>query len=404
MFDTLILQYLNKLVKGEVRDFPSPQAFHTIKVQRLSNDRIKPFAQVGSNLVMPVLALVADFPIEPGELANSTPPIPGTFLLARKGFVQGSEFFQGAFQKLRRLFLFPSAKCQVRLQPGFGLGIDQIHSLYYIVYSYALTCSRTGFGGGVVCNHVKPIGANTITKYLNIANFTVPVAVLVKREIAFVELQRFSRCVPRFEREPDTPCLKEIRRLELRRAVSSFALELWKSTKSIKETFVSDVNTDNYFVKRITGYPCPVLLRAFQQVRQMRLQAKTPGIFAVSTVISLFQPQKVVMHVCKIVKHIPETHSLWVFAQLERVCSAILFLFSFSHGVSRITPLSPYKWEASQLPSGNSCKTCQRDTSIKPQLRRNVKCFFKKTLWPSTRGRTFLPLPLGFTVTHKFFV
>ena len=381
MFDTLILQYLNKLVKGEVRDFPSPQPFHTIKVQRLSNDCIKPFAQVGSNLVMPVLALVADFPIEPGELANSTPPIPGTFLLARKGFVQGSEFFQGAFQKLRRLFLFPSAKCQVRLQPE--------------VYSYALTCSRIRFGNGGVCNHVKPIGANTITKDLNIANFTVPVAVLVKREIAFVELQRFSRYVPRFEREPDTPCLKEIPRLELRRAVSSFALELWKSTKSIKETFISDVNTDNYFVKRITGYPCPVLLRAFQQVRQMRLQAKTPGIFAVSTVISLFQPQKVVMHVCKIVKHIPETHSLWVFAQLERVCSAILFLFSFSHGVSRITPLSPYKWEASQLPSGNSCKTCQRDTSIKPQLRRNVKCFFKKTLWPSTRGRTFLPLPEG---------
>ena len=30
MFLALILQYLNKLVKGEVGDFASPQAFHTL--------------------------------------------------------------------------------------------------------------------------------------------------------------------------------------------------------------------------------------------------------------------------------------------------------------------------------------------------------------------------------------
>ena len=64
MFDALILQYLNKLVKGEIGDFPSPQAFHPIKVQRLGNDRIKPFAQVGSNLVVRVGWLYADTTVQ----------------------------------------------------------------------------------------------------------------------------------------------------------------------------------------------------------------------------------------------------------------------------------------------------------------------------------------------------
>ena len=68
MFDALILQYLNKLIERKIGDLTSPQAFHTLKVQRLGNDRIKPFAQVSSNLVVPVLALVADMPIQSAQV------------------------------------------------------------------------------------------------------------------------------------------------------------------------------------------------------------------------------------------------------------------------------------------------------------------------------------------------
>ena len=342
MFDTLILQYLNKLVKGEVRDFPSPKAFHAIKIQGLGNDRIKPFAQVGSNLVVPVPALVGYMPIQPRKSSNTPPPIPRAFDLSAQCFVECAKFFQGVFQELWRLFLFAGAKGQVRLHTE--------------VYSYALTCSRIGFGCGSVCNDIEPIGPNTITKDLNIANFTVPGAVLVKREIAFVELQALSWRVPGFERESDASFFKEIPRLELRRTVSAFALELWKSTEAIKETFISDMNTDNHFVKRITRYPRPVFLCAFQQVRQVRLQAETPRILTVSTVISLFQRKKVVMHIRKVIQHIPETHSLWMFAQLELVCSAMLFLFSFSHGVSRITPLTPLQWVGRHVTKRLRCR------------------------------------------------
>ena len=100
MFDALILQYLNKLVKGKIRDFASPQAFHTLKVQRLGNDRIKPFAQVGSNLVVPVLALVSDMPIQPRKVSDTPPPILRTFYLSTDSFVECAKFFQGVFQKL----------------------------------------------------------------------------------------------------------------------------------------------------------------------------------------------------------------------------------------------------------------------------------------------------------------
>ena len=222
MFDALILQYLNKLVKGKIGDFPSPQPFHTRKIQRFGDDGIKAFTKFRSDLVVPVLTLVGDMPIQPRKLSDATPPIPGAFDLPAHCFVEGSQFFQRAFQKLWRVFLFAGAKCQV----GF----------HAEVYPYALTCSRTGFGCGSICNHVKPIRPNTIPKDLDIANFTVPVAVLVKREPAFVELEALLRVVPGFERKSNPSCFKEIRRLELRRTIAIFTLELWKSTESRQRT------------------------------------------------------------------------------------------------------------------------------------------------------------------------
>ena len=379
MFSTLILQYLNKLSESKVGDFPSPEAFHALKVQRLGNDRIKPFAQVSSNLVVPVLALVADMPIQPRKVSDTPPPIVRTFYLSADSFVECAKFFQGVFEKLWRLFLFAVAKGQV--------------GLHTKIYSYALTCSRTGFGNGGICNHVKPIGANTITKDLDKANFTLVVAMLMKREPAFVECEALLSVVPRFERKPDTSFFKEIRRLELRRTVSAFTLELWKPTESVKEPFISGMDTDNHFVKGIAGYPRPVLLRASKQLRQVRLQAKTPRIFPVSTVISLFQLQKVIMDIRKVVKHITETHILGVLAQLELVCSAILFLFSLPHGVSRITPLSPNEWEAGTQSCDYARYACQRDTYIEPQFTENVKCFFQKNAVALHTRADFPPQP-----------
>ena len=64
MFLTLISQYLNKLIESKVRDFASPEAFHTVKVQRLRDDSPKPLAQIVREFPMPIFALVRDFSIE----------------------------------------------------------------------------------------------------------------------------------------------------------------------------------------------------------------------------------------------------------------------------------------------------------------------------------------------------
>ena len=86
------------------------------------------------------------------------------------------------------------------------------------------------------------------------------------------------------------------------------------------------------------------------------------------------------MHVRKVIKHIAETHILGMFAQLELIRFAVLFLFSFFHGLSRISLLSPYEWEETSTPPSGDARNAGflRDTYIKPQFTENVKCFFQK--------------------------
>ncbi len=109
MFLTFILQYLNKLVEGEVRDFTSPEAFHTLKVQRLKDYRIKLLTKFRGKLPMKVVALVGYFPIETCEFSDTPPPAIRTFLFPRKFFVEATKFVQGLFQRLSVLYLLTRA-------------------------------------------------------------------------------------------------------------------------------------------------------------------------------------------------------------------------------------------------------------------------------------------------------
>ena len=67
------------------------------------------------------------------------------------------------FEELRVVFLLTGTEGQIGFHTGFGLGIDQIHSLYYIVYPYAFTCSGQHFFGGIMGDNIQPIGSNTVT-------------------------------------------------------------------------------------------------------------------------------------------------------------------------------------------------------------------------------------------------
>ena len=62
---------------------------------------------------MKVSALIRDFPIETGELTNSTPPAMRTFLFPGKTFVEFTKFIQGVFQRLGVLYFLTRAQGQV---------------------------------------------------------------------------------------------------------------------------------------------------------------------------------------------------------------------------------------------------------------------------------------------------
>ncbi len=143
MFLTLILQYLNKLIEGEVGNLASPKSFHTRKVQGFNSDGVESLTKFRSKLPLKVFALVSDFPIETCDVSHTPPPAMRTFLFTTQVFVETPKFLQVRFQRLWVLLLLTRAQCQIRVfHAGFGLGIDQIHSLYYIVCPNALTCCR----------------------------------------------------------------------------------------------------------------------------------------------------------------------------------------------------------------------------------------------------------------------
>ena len=139
MFDTLVLQQLHKLVKGEIGDLPSPEAFHSVYVQRFKSKRIKAPTEVSGEFPMPVKALPADFAIQYRQFPDRTPPVSRTFFLTRKVLIEHAELFQGLLKKLWTLYLFACGKCQICV----------LHS--EVGFPNTLTCSRHRFGRSIIC-------------------------------------------------------------------------------------------------------------------------------------------------------------------------------------------------------------------------------------------------------------
>ena len=136
-----------------------------------------------------------------------------TFNFTRKTFVEFSEFDQGLFQELWRLYLLTRVECQIRVHTE--------------VYPYAFTCSGQHFFRRVICHDIKPVCSNCITQDLDIANFAFPIAVVMERKPTFVKFQGLRGGIPRFERETHTSFFKNITTLKLRRTIFVTLLELW---------------------------------------------------------------------------------------------------------------------------------------------------------------------------------
>ena len=74
MFGESPLEYQNKLTENKVRDFPSPEAFHTRKVECLYRNRIIFTHKTQGQLEEPVSPLIGDFLMNTGEVTLRTIP------------------------------------------------------------------------------------------------------------------------------------------------------------------------------------------------------------------------------------------------------------------------------------------------------------------------------------------
>ncbi len=361
MFDRLETQYLNKLVESKVRDFSTPKPFHAVKVQRLGGDKAKPSAQVSSKLPLPISALVSNFTVKSREIMDRTPVVARILGFTRKAFVEVSEFLQGLFQELWVLYLLTR--------------VQREKSVFHTeVCTYTFTRSRQNFFRGVICHDIKPIRSDTVAKDLDIADVSMPRAVLVKKKPTLVELQTLRGFVPRFERQADTSIFEFIACLELRRTVFvTFLVFRATNTSNVEKTFPSDVQADNHSVKCVTRYPCPMLFCPMEQLRQVRLQEIPSGILAVPPIASIFQLQEVVMDIRKVVKHIAQALVLGVVTYL---------IFVRSHWTIAYSVLNPYPV------GGRHVASQQRLVCLPTQCKYfNILILFVK----KKEGRCFLP-------------
>ena len=313
MFLTLILQYLNKLVEGEVRDFTTPKAFHAIKVQCFKDNRIKPFTEFGGELPLKVFALVADFPIETCDLSHTPPPAIRIFYLSRKAFVERSKCVQGLFQRLWVLDLLTRGKCQVSVfHTGFGLGIDQIHSLYYIVCPNALTCCRQRFEICIGCYDIKPIVPAIITLDSNTAESPMSLAVFMKRIRHFVKLPLTCSQIPFSKCQCDTVIIQRpacrsgvCYRLKL---VSRFSF--WFSTKLFEKTHIRKMYPFQFFLNRLAWQGVPMRVGSAFQIRQVCRHRRIVRIRQSISIPLVLPSMEIVMHLPHIIKQIANTDTI----------------------------------------------------------------------------------------------
>ena len=104
VFGTRPLEDQGKLTERYIRDFPSPEAFHTLKVQGFNHNRIilshKPKGQLKEVVSSPT----CDFLMDPGEVTFGTEPAIRQILLPREGLVCRTHCVETCLIELWRLY------------------------------------------------------------------------------------------------------------------------------------------------------------------------------------------------------------------------------------------------------------------------------------------------------------
>ncbi len=321
MLLTLVSQNLNKLVETKVADFASPKPFHTLKVQGLKHDHIKLLTEFRRKLPMKVLALVADFPIQTGELSHTPPPSLRTFLLARKCFIQRPKRVQVRFQGLWVLDFLTRAECQISV-------------FHAEVCPNALTCCWQRFEVCIGRYYTKPIVSTTLTFDCDTPESAMPLAVLVK-------------CISHFIKPPFT--LIPLAKCKYDTVVSKVIPSLFKSDRLklmarfdmgftpqfIKEPLIRIINAFQLCLDRLAWQRLPMWVCAAFQIFCVLTHCSKVGIRKTIFVSLVLPLMEVGMHLPHIVKQI---------ANADCIRLVVYLIFIGFHGLSSIKFLTPNEW------------------------------------------------------------
>ena len=321
MFDTFELQNLNKLVESEIGDFTSPEAFHTVKVKSFGGDSIKPSAQVRCKLPVKVFALVRDFPIQTGELTDSTAPTVRPFDFTRKTFVACSELIQGLFQRLWVLDLLTRAKRQICV-------------FHTEVCPNTSTCCWQRFSIYNVCGDAKPIITTSVTFECYAVDVSVPLAVFEERKWHFIKPPLARISMPLTKTQRDTIIFQFPTRLSRKgdRLKLVFRFHMRSTPKFIEKTIVCLMNTFQFRLNRLARQCFPMRVCRLLAFRQVGTHCRSVRIRQPVLIPLTLPLVEIGMHLPHIVKQVPDTDTIRLMTKL------ILIRF---HGLSRITLLTP---------------------------------------------------------------
>ncbi len=305
MFRTFILQYLNKLVKRKVRDFPSPQTFHASKVQRLRDDNIKPSTQIGREFPMPISALMAYPSIETGNLSDTPPPALRPFCFTAQHLVERPKFVQGAFQKLWRLELLACAQCQISLFQAK-------------ICPNAFTCCWQRFSLCVSCCDIKPVVTAIITLYRNLAKRSIPHTVFVKRIRDFLKRPFTCFCVPSSETQRKTIVFQiPASSTRIRKRLKLMLSFYFRSTaKFLEKSLMRCVNPLQLLLYRLARQRLPMRMCRSLEFCKMPRHSKVVRIRQ-SVFIPLLLPfMEVCMHLPHLIKQVANPNTIGLVTKL----------------------------------------------------------------------------------------
>ena len=250
MFLTLIFQYLNKLVESKVGYFSSPKPFHTIKVQRFKDNRIKLLTKFRGKLPLKIYTLIRNLTIKACDLPYTFPPAVRASNFARKAFIKRPKFIQGLFEGLEVPYLLTRGKCQICV-------------FHAKVCPNAFTCCRQRFKVSIGRRNENPVSSACVAFYRNLTNPPVPLTVFMERIWHFIKLPFLCFWIPFAKRQGDTIIGQRPARMLWigDRLKLMLFFDFRSTTKPFHETPIGFINSLEFLLHGLTWQCVPMAMR-----------------------------------------------------------------------------------------------------------------------------------------------